>query len=373
MKKSYLLILLVLCFNICSQWVNQTVLPKPPALYSVHAFNSQIAWASGDSGKVLMTTNGGTTWLYKDSIPFNFRGVISIQAIGPQTALCISNVGNAGKIFKTVSAGVVWFQVFSRNGIVLNDIEFMNNATVFVYGNPESNLWYILKTTDAGNTFDSTSITRPPAASPADIGFPNDQYVIDNSGTGYIWFGTSNQRTYFSTNSGVTWNNSQTIGNQLVLSLTFLNIQTGFAGGQNIAYQTSNGAVNWNQLGSTPGAGPFLSFANAGGFLWYARGNCIYYSTDMGLSFVQQHCSLDNSIYHHLSFTFSASDNSMSTITGWGVTSNGVISKYTDVSGIEKIGTEIPSQYTLEQNYPNPFNPVTKIRFSLPLPSQGGG
>ncbi|HJY63558.1 MAG TPA: hypothetical protein VJ455_05325, partial [Ignavibacteria bacterium] len=93
---------------------------------------------------------------------------------------------------------------------------------------------------------------------------------------------------------GVTWNNSQTIGNQLVLSLTFLNIQTGFAGGQNIAYQTSNGAVNWNQLGSTPGAGPFLSFANAGGFLWYARGNCIYYSTDMGLSFVQQHCSPDN-------------------------------------------------------------------------------
>jgi hypothetical protein len=34
--------------------------------------------------------------------------------------------------------------------------------------------------------------------------------------------------------------------------------------------------------------------------------------------------------------------------------------------------TEIAQDFRLHQNYPNPFNPVTKIEFSLPLPSEGG-
>jgi hypothetical protein len=33
--------------------------------------------------------------------------------------------------------------------------------------------------------------------------------------------------------------------------------------------------------------------------------------------------------------------------------------------GIQKIGTEVPSLFSLDQNYPNPFNPSTKIRFDV--------
>lgn len=36
------------------------------------------------------------------------------------------------------------------------------------------------------------------------------------------------------------------------------------------------------------------------------------------------------------------------------------------VTDVEKLNTEIPSDYILEQNYPNPFNPSTSIRFSIP-------
>ena len=41
--------------------------------------------------------------------------------------------------------------------------------------------------------------------------------------------------------------------------------------------------------------------------------------------------------------------------------------------GIKKISNIFPSAFKLYQNYPNPFNPVTKIKFSLPLPSKGEG
>jgi hypothetical protein len=41
--------------------------------------------------------------------------------------------------------------------------------------------------------------------------------------------------------------------------------------------------------------------------------------------------------------------------------------------GISKSGGVIPDKFALYQNYPNPFNPVTKIKFSLPLPSPAVG
>jgi uncharacterized delta-60 repeat protein len=46
--------------------------------------------------------------------------------------------------------------------------------------------------------------------------------------------------------------------------------------------------------------------------------------------------------------------------------------KYSQNIGIKPISSEVPDKYYLYQNYPNPFNPSTKIKFSLPFPSQGG-
>jgi hypothetical protein len=36
-----------------------------------------------------------------------------------------------------------------------------------------------------------------------------------------------------------------------------------------------------------------------------------------------------------------------------------------DVFGIQPIGNEIPTSFSLYQNYPNPFNPTTKIKFDI--------
>jgi hypothetical protein len=41
--------------------------------------------------------------------------------------------------------------------------------------------------------------------------------------------------------------------------------------------------------------------------------------------------------------------------------------KYNQLVGIEKIGTEVPDEFSLNQNYPNPFNPSTKIHFEIPF------
>jgi len=40
--------------------------------------------------------------------------------------------------------------------------------------------------------------------------------------------------------------------------------------------------------------------------------------------------------------------------------------KYSQLSGVRNISSEIPKAYNLNQNYPNPFNPSTFIRFQVP-------
>ena len=48
------------------------------------------------------------------------------------------------------------------------------------------------------------------------------------------------------------------------------------------------------------------------------------------------------------------------------------IAQFTDSDNplsVERLSSEIPTNFSLKQNYPNPFNPSTKIQFSLPSSS----
>lgn len=51
---------------------------------------------------------------------------------------------------------------------------------------------------------------------------------------------------------------------------------------------------------------------------------------------------------------------------GIGTAGDGVIIKYSQLTGNEIISNEIPAKFSLSQTYPNPFNPSTKIEFALP-------
>ena len=43
--------------------------------------------------------------------------------------------------------------------------------------------------------------------------------------------------------------------------------------------------------------------------------------------------------------------------------------RYSKISAIDPISSNIPAKFNLRQNYPNPFNPVTSIRFDIPKAS----
>ena len=78
--------------------------PAAPYLYAVAATDALTAWAVGDDGKILHTTDGGGTWFPQySSVSSILNGVTFIN-----DALNGWAVGNAGVILHTADGGAHW-------------------------------------------------------------------------------------------------------------------------------------------------------------------------------------------------------------------------------------------------------------------------
>src|SRR5205085_11814247 len=76
-------------------WIEQTAPGNVPPLISVNAYSSNIVWISGENGTVLVTTDGGLNWVYKDPPQgLGIYPITGIWATGPTTALCLINTDN---------------------------------------------------------------------------------------------------------------------------------------------------------------------------------------------------------------------------------------------------------------------------------------
>ena len=75
MKKTYFLtlILILTSINLFSQsgWFWQNPLPQGNQLFGVKFVNQNTGFATGESGTVIKTTNGGSNWAVKTGITLN--------------------------------------------------------------------------------------------------------------------------------------------------------------------------------------------------------------------------------------------------------------------------------------------------------------
>ena len=110
-----LLSVIIACGSAQAQWQIQNS-RTTASLRGIHALSSEVAWASGTSGTVLRTTNGGTTWLPCTTPPnaekLDFSG---IQAFDQNTAIVMSSgKGDLSRLYKTTDACKTWKLVFTN-------------------------------------------------------------------------------------------------------------------------------------------------------------------------------------------------------------------------------------------------------------------
>lgn len=337
-----------------AQWTEQTS-GLTGQLYSVSAVDDNIAWVCAAAGRVIRTTNGGTTW--DNATGTGIPGTLAlyhIWAFDANTAL-VTGSGATAFTYRTTNAGTTWTQVFSQTGGFINAMWFTSPTTGVMQGDPVGGRWSLWKTVNGGANWDSIGMYLPQAG--AEAGWNNAIYGVGNS----IWFGTNNSRVYYNATAGIGGWIAQTTPDINTYALWFNTPTQGLSGGASIM-TTSNAGVNWTTVAGAPGTGNFGGITGVGTNYWSVRSsNLIYRSTNGGANWTTEYTApTPGNTFAHITRARTGSRL-------WAVRSGGLISKSDGVVGITPVSGEVPSDYKLSQNYPNPFNPSTNIQFAVPV------
>ena len=184
-------------------------------LRGVSAVSQRVAWASGAGSTVLRTTDGGKTWqkLNVTSDALDFR---DIDAIDDKTAYALS-IGNgpASRIYKTTDAGATWTMQFKSEDekAFLDAMSFWDANNGIVFGDSIDGQFYILMTSNGGQTWSPVSTARLPPALQGEGAFAASGTNIALFGKTHAWIGTgagAKARVLRTTDHGRSWQVSDT-------------------------------------------------------------------------------------------------------------------------------------------------------------------
>jgi len=275
MKKTFLKSILVLgvvlvsSSQIFSQWVPQTS-GITTRLRNVRAVDDNVVWACGNSGVVLRTINGGTTWEKRitNATVINY----GLEAFDSLTAWVTGTVGGSADVYiwKTTNGGLTWVEQYHNPTGFGDALRFFDPSNGIYYGDPDpypSGNWEILTTSNGGTTWNRVPLVNFPPADSAngEYGAALSMDIVGNT----IWFGgysdvvgTPN-RIWKSTDKGLTWTVSSytnVTGQSDIHYMAFSNTNDGvdvdFDG--SIA-RTTDGGATWSVTSGAPSVFRFVA------------------------------------------------------------------------------------------------------------------
>jgi photosystem II stability/assembly factor-like uncharacterized protein len=129
--------------------------------------NDVVVWASGSNGTIGKSTDGGKTWKWSIVKGFEKRDFRDIEAFDALTAI-VMVVDAPAYILKTIDGGETWKIVYENQtkGMFLDALEFWNEVSGIVIGDPIDNKVFVARTFDGGNNWvDIPDSYRPVADS----------------------------------------------------------------------------------------------------------------------------------------------------------------------------------------------------------------
>jgi photosystem II stability/assembly factor-like uncharacterized protein len=271
-----------LAIAVQGQWVRQ-VSPTGERLRGVSAASDTVAWAGGNKGAVLRTTDGGVTWsrlVVPDAAALDFRDV---EAVDADTAHVLSiGAGDASRIYKTRDGGKTWSLQF-RNAdprAFFDAIAFWDADHGLAAGDPVDGRFAVMRTFDGGRTWTPVPPANLPLALPGESAFAASGTCLVVQGSRRAWFGTgggARSRVFRTADNGLTWSVADTpvaAGNASsgIFSLAFSDAEHGIAvggdyrregdGGDNLAI-TTDGGLTW----TAPGVARLRAYRSAAAYL----------------------------------------------------------------------------------------------------------
>ena len=368
-------------FDNCRNWYHWNI-PGYSAYSITHAAGG-IFFTGFDKGKILKTSNDGTSWIQINKA-ISFSNFTSIAFKNENTGIATSaGVYDNGIVIKTTNGGVKWdtsFVIINKDFLkvqYINDAFFINTINAMYTSMNDGINW-----TNFFNTWNAYEIKC---------------FDMVSNSKGFIGLeGYGDSTVVYNYNGGLTPSLIKKSG--LVTCIKFKDANTGIcATTSGVIYRTLNSGVTWDSsnIGIAQGIinihyltndityantnfGLFVSFDY--GINWQHTGAGIFcdnlFFTDEfnGYSVFENKISktIDGGItWQLLNYPYPSNYRNiwfLNQYTGWVVGNYGTIIKTTSggVVGSNQNTPILPDDYIILLNLPNPFNSSTLIKFRIP-------
>jgi hypothetical protein len=135
------------------------------SLRGLSVVNDEIVWVSGSNGTVGRTTDGGKNWKWFSVKGFEKNEFRDIEGFDATTAVIIA-IGEPAYILRTVDGGSSWKVVYENKtkGMFLDAMEFWNEQSGIVIGDPIDKKFFVIRTFDGGKTWQEVPGANKPVA-----------------------------------------------------------------------------------------------------------------------------------------------------------------------------------------------------------------
>ena len=165
--KKFILFFLCFCLVLAgySQQVKILADSVRSSLRGLSVVDDNVVWVSGSSGTVGRSNNGGASWKWVTVKGFEKSDFRDVEAFDEMTALIMS-VSEPAYILRTVDGGDSWKVVYENKtkGMFLDAMEFWNEQSGIVIGDPIDNRFFIARTFDGGSTWKDIPVNFRPTA-----------------------------------------------------------------------------------------------------------------------------------------------------------------------------------------------------------------
>lgn len=157
--------LYLLPFSIMAQTVQLLTSGTKTSMRGLSVVSDKIVWTSGSNGTVGKSLDGGATWQWMRVKGFDSTDFRDIEAFS-ETSAIIMGIAEPAYILKTVDGGDTWKVVYENKakGMFLDAMEFWNEHSGIVIGDPIGGRFFIARTFDGGNSWQDLPMDKRPIA-----------------------------------------------------------------------------------------------------------------------------------------------------------------------------------------------------------------
>jgi photosystem II stability/assembly factor-like uncharacterized protein len=235
------------------------------SIRALEVLNDSVVWFGASNGVWGYTENAGMSWTI-DSIKYEGKApqFRSIALLDKNTALLLS-IESPALLYKTTDKGKNWKLVYTNNhkDIFFDCMKFSDNKNGYAIADPIEGCMQLIKTNDAGDTWQVLDCTTLPKMKPNEAYFASSNSNIEAI-SNKLWIATGglSSRILYSKNNAIKFTIQQPAilqGEKMggIFSMDFYDKKTGAVVGGNYdktdsninsIFYTKDGGKNWTAI-----------------------------------------------------------------------------------------------------------------------------